>query len=65
MNKTKQFWTLFRFQTTLNPFIWFMPVAFSGTLWIPLLTHISQIVIDVENEIYILENVILRGEYSK
>jgi hypothetical protein len=28
-------------------------------------THISQIVIDVENEIYILENVILRGEYSK
>jgi len=29
------------------------------------LTHISQIVIDVENEIYILENVILRGEYSK
>jgi len=30
-----------------------------------LLPHISQIVIDVENEIYILENVILRGEYSK
>jgi len=30
-----------------------------------MLTHISQIVIDVENEIYILENVIFRGEYSK
>jgi hypothetical protein len=32
---------------------------------VPQLAHISQIVIDVENEIYILENVILRGEYSK
>jgi len=33
----------------------------SHELW----THISQIVIDVENEIYILETVNFRGEYSK
>lgn len=38
MNKTKQLWALFKFQTTINPFIWFMPLAFSGNLWIPLLT---------------------------
>jgi hypothetical protein len=37
MNQTKQFWALFKFQTTINPFIWFMPFAFSGTLWLPLL----------------------------
>lgn len=30
MNKTKQFWSLFKFQTTINPFIWFMPVAFGA-----------------------------------
>jgi hypothetical protein len=28
MIKMKQFWALFRFQTTVNPFIWFMPIAF-------------------------------------
>jgi hypothetical protein len=28
-------------------------------------THISQIKMDVKKEIYIIENVILRGEYSK
>ena len=32
MNKMKQFLTLFRFQTTVNPFIWFMPVAFGVPL---------------------------------
>jgi hypothetical protein len=30
MNTTKQFWSLFKFQTTVNPFIWFMPVAFGA-----------------------------------
>jgi hypothetical protein len=34
MNNTKQFWTLFRFQTTVNPFIWFMPVAFGLPLFV-------------------------------
>ncbi len=28
MNKTKQFWALFKFQSTINPFIWFMPLIF-------------------------------------
>jgi hypothetical protein len=32
MNKTKQLWALFKFQTSINPFIWFMPLAFSFPL---------------------------------
>ena len=38
MNKTKQFWALFKFQTTVNPFILFMPLVFGIPLLIPLLT---------------------------
>jgi hypothetical protein len=34
MNKTKQFWALFRFQTTVNPFIWLMPIVFGLPLFI-------------------------------
>jgi hypothetical protein len=37
MNKTKQFWSLFKFQTTVNPFIWFMPFAFGMPFFLPLL----------------------------
>jgi hypothetical protein len=36
MNPAKQFWTLFKFQATVNPFIWFMPVAFGAPLMINL-----------------------------
>jgi hypothetical protein len=32
MNPTKQFWTLFKFQLTVNPSIWFMTLAFSMPL---------------------------------
>lgn len=32
MNKTKQFWALFKFQTTVNPFIWTMPFALGAPL---------------------------------
>jgi hypothetical protein len=37
MNTTKQFWSLFKFQSVINPFIWFMPVAFGVPLLIPLI----------------------------
>ena len=37
MNKTKQFLALFKFQTTINPFIWFMPLAFGMPFFLPLL----------------------------
>jgi len=43
MNTTKQFWALFKFQSTINPFIWFMPVGFSGSLWIPLLNGYANV----------------------
>lgn len=33
MNKTKQFWALFKFQASINPFILFMPVAFAMPLF--------------------------------
>jgi hypothetical protein len=36
MNSTKQFWALFKFQTKLNPFIWFMPLAFGFPVLLPL-----------------------------
>ena len=36
MNKTKQFLALFKFQTTINPFIWFMPLAFGMPFFLPL-----------------------------
>jgi hypothetical protein len=35
MTTFKQFLTLFRFQSTVNPYIWFMPLAFATTLFIP------------------------------
>lgn len=34
MNKTKQFWSLFKFQAMLNPFIVFMPLMFAMPLGI-------------------------------
>jgi hypothetical protein len=36
MNKIKQFISLFRFQSTINPAIWWMPIAFSMPLLLPL-----------------------------
>jgi hypothetical protein len=33
MNKTKQFWALLKFQTTINPFVWFLLLAFGGPLF--------------------------------
>jgi hypothetical protein len=42
MNTAKQFWSLFKFQTTLNPVVWFMPFAFFGGLWMPLLDGIVR-----------------------
>ena len=36
MNKTKQFLALLKFQTTINPFIWFMPLAFGMPFFLPL-----------------------------
>jgi hypothetical protein len=41
MNKTKQFLALFKFQTTINPFIWFMPLFFGFPFFIPLLSTAS------------------------
>jgi hypothetical protein len=38
MNSIKQFWALFKFQTTINPFIWFMPLVFGMPLLLPLIT---------------------------
>jgi hypothetical protein len=38
MNKTKQFWSLFKFQTTVNPFIIFMPLMFAMPLYIKYIT---------------------------
>ena len=37
----KQFWSLFKFQTKINPFIWFMPIAFGIPLFIPTLVTSS------------------------
>jgi hypothetical protein len=36
MNPTKQFWALFKFQTKINQFIWFMPVGFGFPVLLPL-----------------------------
>jgi hypothetical protein len=33
MNKMKQFWALLKFQTTINPFVWFLLLAFGGPLF--------------------------------
>ena len=33
MTTPSQFWSLFKFQTTINPYIWFMPVGFSAPLF--------------------------------
>jgi len=38
MNTTKQFWALFKFQTTINPFIWFLPLVFGVPLLLPLIS---------------------------
>jgi len=38
MNKPKQFWTLLKFLTTINPTIWIMPLAFGVPFYLPLLT---------------------------
>jgi hypothetical protein len=38
MNPARQFWTLFKFQTTINPFIWFMPLVFGMSLFLPLIS---------------------------
>ena len=37
MNRTKQFWALFKFQTSISPYIWFMPLAFGAPFFLPLL----------------------------
>jgi hypothetical protein len=43
MTRTRQFFALFKFQTTINPFIWFVPIAFMTPLVLPLLIgHISD-----------------------
>jgi hypothetical protein len=40
MNTTKQFWALFKFQASINPFIWVMPIAFGVPLLLPfILSH--------------------------
>lgn len=38
MNKTKQFWTLLKFQPLINPFIFFMLIAFATPLYLPYIT---------------------------
>ena len=38
MNKMKQFWALFKFQTTINPAFWFLPLAFGVPFLLPLIT---------------------------
>jgi len=37
MNTPKQFWALFKFQSTINPFIYFFPLVFGVPLLIPLM----------------------------
>jgi hypothetical protein len=34
MNSIRQFWTLLKFQASVNPFIWFMPLALGTPLYI-------------------------------
>jgi hypothetical protein len=45
MNKTKQLWALFKFQTTINPALWFMPLAFGLPIFLPMMmvtTHVKN-----------------------
>jgi len=42
MNKTKQFGALFKFQMTINPFIWFLPLVFGIPFFMPLLTGFTS-----------------------
>ncbi len=41
MNSAKQLWSLFKFNTTMNPFIWFMLFGLDMPLFIPYLTGSS------------------------
>jgi hypothetical protein len=39
MNTTKQFWALFKFQATVNPTIWILPLVFALPLYLPYITN--------------------------